>query len=60
MVVFVIVILLVRNMLLLELRLQVIESVVLVDIIIVSNDTSSTSSRSIINICVSSSTIVTS
>ena len=59
-IIFVIVILLVCNLLLLELGLQVIESVVLVDIVVISNDTSPTSTRTIILICMSSSTIITS
>ena len=59
-IIFVIVILLVCNLLLLELGLQVIESVVLVDIVVISNDTSPTSTRAIILIYMSSSTIITS
>ena len=59
-IIFVIVILMVRDLLLLELGLQVIESVVLVDIVVISNDTSPTSTRAIILICMSSSTIITS
>ena len=60
MVVIFVIILLVCNVLLLELGLQVIEGVILVDIVKVSNDTSATASRTVINVGMSSSTIITS
>ena len=60
MVVIFVIILLVCNVLLLELGLQVIESVILVDIVKICNDTSPTSSRTIVNIGMSSSTVITS
>ena len=59
-VVIFVIILLVCNVLLLELGLQVIESVILVDIVKICNDTSPTSSRTIVNIGMSSSTVITS
>ena len=59
-VVIFVIVLLVCNVLLLELGLQVIEGVILVDIVKVSNDTSPTASRTVIDVGMPSSTIITS